>query len=180
MNKERVQIDTTLNKGAGLIRLSLMFLFSWQRLFNVSDVGLDILLKFIATFLRFLAKIFTLPLMPFLDQFPRGIAAAKKFLGYQSDDFVKYAVCPSCHTIYNIDDCKRMLANNTVVSATCDYVVSQPSSKVSEKKMRDSFNEICENIVWFCFSVSILTLLLQEHLSFIAKIIDKTWLFLIF
>ena len=58
--------------------------------------------------------------------------------------------------------------------------VSQPSSKVSEKKMRDSFNEICENIVWFCFSVSILTLLLQEHLSFIAKIIDKTWLFLIF
>ena len=51
MNKERVQVDTTFNKGAGLIRLSLMFLFSWQRLFNVSDVGLDILLKFIATFL---------------------------------------------------------------------------------------------------------------------------------
>ena len=73
MNKERVQVDTTLNKEAGLIQLSLMFL--WQRLFNVSDVGLDILLKFITIFLRYLAKVFSLPLLPFLDQFPRGIAA---------------------------------------------------------------------------------------------------------
>ena len=59
INKERVEVDTTLNKGAGLIRLSLMFLFSWQRLFNVFDVGLDILFKFIAHFYDFLPKFFS-------------------------------------------------------------------------------------------------------------------------
>ena len=72
--------------------------------------------------------------MPFLNQFPRGIAAAKKCLGYQSDGFVKYAVCPSCPTIYNIDDCKRMLPNNTVVSATCDYVLFPKHPQKSGRK----------------------------------------------
>ena len=72
--------------------------------------------------------------MPFLDQLPRGIAAAKKCLGYQCDDFVKYAVCPSCHTIYNIDDCKRMLPNNTVLSATCDYVMFPNHPQKSRRK----------------------------------------------
>ena len=102
-----------------------MFLFSWQSLFKVSDVGLDILIKFFAMFIALLVKVLSLPmpfLRPFIDQLPHGIGAAKKFLGYHKDDFTKYAVCPSCHSIYNVDDCKVMLPNKSIISAVCDHI----------------------------------------------------------
>ena len=96
--------------------------FSWQSLFNVSDVGLNVLIKFIALFFSLLVKVLSLPMKSFTDYLPQGIEAGKRFLGHQKDNFTKYATCPSCHSIHNVDDCKVVLLNKSIISAVCHHI----------------------------------------------------------
>ena len=99
-----------------------MFLFSWQSLFNVSDIGLNVLIKIIALFFSLLVKVLSLPMKSFTDHLPQGIEAAKRFLGHQKDNSTKYAACPSCHSIHNVDDCKVVLPNKSIISAVCHHI----------------------------------------------------------
>ena len=108
-----------------LTRMYLMFLFTWQALFRVSDVGMNILLAFIATFLKVLVSGFRLAnLEETVKRIPRNIYTARKYVGGgHIDRFMKYASCPKCHHIYPIDSCKVILPDKTVVSAKCTNVV---------------------------------------------------------
>lgn len=73
-----------------ITQLYLMFLFTWQSLFKVSDVGMNVLLSFIAVFLLLLVTTFRLqPLQDFVRQLPRTVRKARTFLGGNSDDFFK-------------------------------------------------------------------------------------------
>lgn len=78
-----------------LVQLYVMFLFIWQTLFQVSDTGMNILLLFITKFLSLVPSA-----QNFIDQLPSTIAAARKLVGINCDNFSKYASCPSCHTVY--------------------------------------------------------------------------------
>ena len=54
--------------------LYLMFLFTWQSFFRVSDVGMNVLLRFFATFLTLLVTVFGLhQLMEVVSQFPKTV-----------------------------------------------------------------------------------------------------------
>lgn len=46
------------NKVVRITQLYLMFLFTWQSYFRVSDVGMNTLLVFLATFLQLLVTAF--------------------------------------------------------------------------------------------------------------------------
>lgn len=103
-------------------RLYLMFLFTWQALFRVSDVGMNVLLAFIATFLMFLVRIFGVPsLRDVVLQLPKTVYLARKYIGGEKDRFLKFASCPTSHSIFPLDSCKIVLPNKTVVSARCSY-----------------------------------------------------------
>ena len=77
---------------------------------------------FIATLLALLASCLHIEtLNSFVLLLPRSIAAAKKFIGYVSDTFSKYASCPECHSIYPLDTC-RIIESNKTVSRKCSYI----------------------------------------------------------
>lgn len=93
-----------------------MFLFTWQALFRVSDVGMNVILAFIATFLAFLSRSlgFPPPVQEFVHQLPKTVYLARKYIGGSS---------PKCHSIYPIDNCKIVMPNKSIVSSKCSYVV---------------------------------------------------------
>ena len=74
-----------------------MFLLKWQSLFRVSNTAMNILLRFVAGFFSLLVIRFNVnALKEFVDQLPHSISKAKKLIGSDKDEFLKFASCPKC------------------------------------------------------------------------------------
>ena len=102
---------------ARLIGSYLRFLFLWQTLFHLSDVGLSVLLSFFATLLLIIARVFGIDLSKtFAGHLPVTVHAARIFLGRSKDSFTKRVCCPSCSTLYPIEKCSIRLPNGTISS----------------------------------------------------------------
>ena len=104
-------------------RLYIMFLFTWQTLFRVSDFGMSILFAFILQLLKLLVRNFGLSaIKEMVEQLPHNVYTARKYFGGNIDRFIKYVSCPKCHEIYPMDNCKVVLPDKSIVSRTCSFV----------------------------------------------------------
>ena len=111
------------DKCGVLIYWLLLFLFSWQSGFSVTDSAMKMLLKFLSRFFwlvgTFNEDSFTSELAKHL---PNTLYKLKKHLGLlNSDDFVKYVVCPKCKTLYDYQGCVKNHFGRQV-SAWCNFV----------------------------------------------------------
>lgn len=118
-----IVVPATDSKAARITQVYLKFLFTWQALFRVSDVGMNVILAFIATLVTLLLIAFGLrSLQEFTEQLPRTVTTARRYLGGNVDSFMKFVSCPKCHQIYPIESCKTYLPNRTVTSGRCSYI----------------------------------------------------------
>ena len=53
--------------------------------------------------------------------FPKSVHLLRKQLGLDKDRFIKYVVCPKCHTLYNFDDCYELVCGRKVTKK-CAFV----------------------------------------------------------
>ena len=121
------------NSHHKLIEAYLTFLFMWQNLFRVSDVGMGVLLSFIALFVLLLGKSFGLESLKSLGSIlPKSVYSARKLLGRNLDHFLKFVCCPKCSTLYEADKCILTNRDGTKVSVACSHV---PFSKSSLSKV---------------------------------------------
>ena len=140
-----------------------MFLFMWQGMFRVSDVGMNTLLTFMASFLRVLIAAFGLPFQRFVQQLPQTYTAARSYLKGNVDNFIKYVSCPKCNRIFHLESCK-LVQNRTVVSSTCPNVMfPNHPQKNTQATMWNSAVENGENINWFSHSLPTSNILLQKR-----------------
>lgn len=115
--------NVTTKSVPPMTKLYLMFLFLWQSTFKLSDVGMNILLKFLHQFLGLLAQLPGLvTLKKIISTLPTSVAAGKKLLGTNKDNFSKFVCCPSCSKLYPIENCIDRLPDGKVVSKTCIFV----------------------------------------------------------
>lgn len=131
-----------------LVRVYIMFIFTWQSLFRVSDSGMNVLLLFFAMLFGLLVSSLGIKnLDDFIQLLPRNITAARKVVGHGSDIFLKYASCPVCHSIYPLDSCKIKQPDKSVCSRKCSYIrfpqhrhalQRSPCNVVLMKKVRTS------------------------------------------
>lgn len=105
-----------------LIRAYLIFLFTWQSVFRLSDVGVGILLSFVAVLLLLLGKTFCVePLISLIKDFPKTVYSARKFLG-SGDSFTKFVCCPKCSSLYKVNECTITCTDGSIVSKKCSFV----------------------------------------------------------
>lgn len=77
-----------------------------QAVHHISDNGVEYLLRFLfKIFQIFGANVNNQLLSEFCIAFPPSLYLARKLLKLDRDDFKRYTVCPSCHTLYDIFDC---------------------------------------------------------------------------
>jgi hypothetical protein len=103
------------------LQLYLMFLLSWQKVFRISTVGMNVLFRFIALFLITLANLLGLTsLLAFASTLPKSVAAAQRLIG-RKESFYKWVSCQKCSTLYSIEDAKTV-SNGTCISKLCGHV----------------------------------------------------------
>ncbi len=97
-------------------------LFVWQMAFVVSDNCLKILLAIIGYLLTTLQiAIGGNHLQAILDTFPATLHKARKFVGFDKDEFVKFIVCPKCKKLYPYNE-GYIVKQGRKESKTCDFV----------------------------------------------------------
>ena len=106
-----------------LVEAYLVFIFMWQNIFRVSDVGIGVLLSFVAVLVLLLGKAFGLESLKELAlSLPKSVYSARKLLGRNYDQFMKLVCCPKCSTLYESDKCVLTNRDGTKVSITCSHV----------------------------------------------------------
>lgn len=115
--------DQSNASNAILIESYLRFLFLWQSIFRLSDVGLGILLTFFAVMVHIFGNTFHInALKDFSKQLPRTVQAARNILGQKFDHFRKWACCPSCSTLYAIAECEVIMPDGSKSSKECSHI----------------------------------------------------------
>lgn len=92
------------------VKWVLLFILLWSTFYSVSASAINHLLKFISYLLKWLSPMTTLSM-----SFPSSLYKVKKALGLQQDDFIKYVVCPQCHSLYAFNSCYEITGSRTVL-----------------------------------------------------------------
>ncbi|XP_061191615.1 uncharacterized protein LOC133199799 [Saccostrea echinata] len=93
----------TINSLLFCVVYAILYL---QAVHHISDNGIEYLLRFLfKIFLIFGTNVNNQLLSEFCIGFPPSLYLARKFLKLDRDDFKRYTVCSSCHTLYEIFDC---------------------------------------------------------------------------
>lgn len=117
-----------------VLQYLFLFITFWQFAYNISNNAFNALLRFMKFFVRCLGVAFhNDDLANTSDLIPIGLKTVYKILGCDGDMFVRYVVCPQCHSIYNYDDCVEMIANKRE-SKRCRHVAYPNHTRMSQRK----------------------------------------------
>ena len=100
------------NGAGGLVKLYTFFLLMFQSLFRVSDTAINVLFAlFFSTIVRSMPKVS----QSFVASLPltKSVACCN---GKSIRAITKYVCCPSCHSIYDWNDCIVSNADGQLVS----------------------------------------------------------------
>ena len=99
------------------------FLMFWQALYRISNAAINVLLSFLAAFLRvFAVMLVSDQLQQLASKLPQSTKAARKLLWNTSKaDVIEFVVCPSCHSVYSYGDCYTTRAGQKE-SKLCSHV----------------------------------------------------------
>ena len=93
-----------------LIKWLIYFLLFWQATCKISDNGLEWLLPFMFQFLHVMRINCS---SEYLSQLalmcPSSLYLLRKFVNLKRDNFVKFAVCPKCASLFWRSDCLKYL-----------------------------------------------------------------------
>ena len=166
-------IESTTNS---MLKWILLYLFLWGTTYNVSANALQNLISFLGYVLHHISQY-----SPFLAVlatiFPISLYLARKYFDLEKDNFVKYVVCPSCHSIYLYDDCLVKETTREMVKK-CSYVEfpRHPNKSFRRKCGHDLLKRVTlrnGKIKYYPFKVycyksvteSIVTLLKQQRMQ---------------
>ena len=100
-----------------------MFIFLWQSVFRVSDIGIGVILSFLAMLVFLLGKTLGAEsLKAFASLLPKSVHAGRKLLGKNTDPFSKIVCCPKCSTLYEMDSCILTQRNGSKSSRHCSHI----------------------------------------------------------
>jgi len=101
--------QTKTQKVTALVQWFVYFILLWQSVTKISDNGLEWLLQFVCQFFKVLS---TLCESEYLSKlvfiFPSSLYLLRKFVVFDRDNFIKYAVCPKCAKVYNLKECTEL------------------------------------------------------------------------
>ena len=107
----------------------ILFICLWQSAFKISDAAIEILLKFHASLVKVLAGTASI-VTSFALRIPSSVYLLWKYSKHENcEKFIEYVVCPSCFSLYNIENCLQHI-NGEQVPKWCSHV-KYPNHPVS-------------------------------------------------
>lgn len=112
-----------------LLQWLVYFLLLWQATCKISDNGLEWLLQLMFQFLHVMGitckSEYVCQLAVML---PSSLYLLGQFVDFKRDNFVKFAVCPKCASLYQLENCTRHVGDQ-IVSSLCTYIYKPFRSK---------------------------------------------------
>ncbi|XP_068738174.1 uncharacterized protein [Montipora capricornis] len=109
-----------------LLQWFVYFLLFWQATCKISDNGLEWLLRFMFQFMHVMGITFHSEYLCQMSlMLPSSLYLLREFVNLKRDNFVKFAVCPKCASLYNLESCTRLVGGQ-IVSNVCSH---RPFSK---------------------------------------------------
>ena len=100
-----------------------LFLLKWQGMFHISDNALDALIKFLHNVFNEGEIMKSADSIIILSKpFPKSFLALKKSLKFNAINYMKFAVCSKCHSLYgdlHTEKCKHILYPANPSNTSC-------------------------------------------------------------
>ena len=123
---EPTQHQSSIQALTTLLQWFIYFLLFWQATCKISDNGLEWLLRFMFQFLHVVGITCNSDyLCEMALMLPSSLYLLRKFVNLERDNFVKFAVCPKCSALYQLESCTRRVGGQ-IVSNIC---TSKPFKK---------------------------------------------------
>ena len=98
------EVESTI---ATTIRWLLLYLLMWAATFGISGNAMDSLINFLHYVFQQLSQ-YNPFLLAFTAAFPTSLYMVRKYFKLDRDTFIKFVVCPSCHSLYNYEELLEM------------------------------------------------------------------------
>ena len=130
-NDEEINVITLSSSAQQVLKFIVLFILSWQAIFRIPNVAIDLVLKFFNILLHKLHDYTgSAKLRDIADVFPSTLLKAQTFQSIMRDNYVKFIVCPKCYCTYHHDDC--FASQNSLTK--CSFV---RFPKHSQSRMRN-------------------------------------------
>ena len=106
-------------------------------MFSIPANAINLLLKFIHIFLTVIANHYgnlNNSIKVITETLPRSLFTLQKHLNIEQDNIIKYVVCPSCYSLYKLEDCFQIDESGEKIPKGCSFVQfpnhSQPNRRL--------------------------------------------------
>lgn len=120
-----------------LVDWFVIFLCLWQTMFTIPTNAINLFLKFISLFLKVVKENSTTMsdvLKSVTDSFPRSVHMLHKYLNSEQNNIVRYVVCPSCYSLYKLEDCFQVDESGERAPKRCTYTAF-PNHRHPDKRL---------------------------------------------
>ena len=105
-NSALLSIQKEDKQNKALTEWFVIFLSLWQTMFCIPANAINVLLKFIHVFLTAIANCYSNnSVKAIAESLPRSLFAFQKYVNIEQVNIVKYVVCPSCYSLYKLEEC---------------------------------------------------------------------------
>nr|XP_006817468.1 PREDICTED: uncharacterized protein LOC102805845 [Saccoglossus kowalevskii] len=109
---------------SSVVAAILLFAFQWQKLYGISDQGIQALIQFQKFFLRTVGTYIKINFpLNVAKSLPGTLYSMRKYIGLQRDQFIQYVACPDCHTLYHFNDCFKERNNGNKTILKCNHII---------------------------------------------------------
>ncbi len=101
-----------------------LLLTLWQSVFHISDLAVTALLRILRFFWGLVVSVPSCiaTVASMAERFPKTLTTLRKLSGLtQNDAFIKFVVCPKCHSIYPREACSTR-SGTSEMPKTCSYI----------------------------------------------------------
>lgn len=128
-------LSTISSSTLQVLQFIVLFLLSWQAIFRIPNVAIDLAFKFFNVLLvKLSGYLGSTKLNELVAIFPNTLLKAQKLQSIERDDYQTLIVCPKCCCTYEHEDCLTM-KNRCGRITNCTFV---PFPKHSQSRMRQA------------------------------------------
>ena len=117
-----------------LTKLTMLFLLLWGYHYGVSGNAMNHLIKYLHYVISCLQPYAPFVIANLVASFPTSLPMLQKQLNLHKDHFTKFVVCPTCHKLYNFDDCIFKHSNGQWIARKCSHVQFPRHPQLSQRK----------------------------------------------
>lgn len=172
-NRGTVPVQEMTPASLILLKFMVIFLLSWQAIFRVSNVAMDLAFKFMGILLHKLSDLVQSNKLRLLaEAFPTTMLKAHAYQGINRAKYQVLIVCRKCHSTYDSDTCLKTSVDKRS-TATCSFVrfprhpharLRAPCGTALMKTVKTSSHRtVYKPIKVFCYSSLINAI--QEYVS---------------